>query len=319
MRHCDSIRVFGLALLWIILVFPITHAGSLEEQRVSEEEGTSTSHKSEPIKQIEGNMTRSPSRQLVAPDFKEANPRLAKVNPIIESVFTVPLGALNPNSRLYLKGKYFGKNPGKILMYRYSTPIELINVDWANENNVSGIVPNLTKDWKNQLVEIKIKTADKRYSAPKQIKFVSREEAWLSQDDVWVRSCSFDSSTAFCNRVKTPPDRSCDAKSCGSIGVSNTYDLAVVSRHCQTWGHPDTAYGVDKYGISLKNGWVFKGIEYYKAASAWSEVSLDDPWPRFPTGQSEWNFEYRWEVTPNDALCYGLKIKVEGPVGTTYK
>jgi len=81
--------------------------------------------------------------------------------PKIEGVFDVPLGPLRPGTKLLLKGKAFGTQPGKILMYGNfpGGPIELVDIKWESDSKVNGVVPLSVQGQANQSVEIKILAA----------------------------------------------------------------------------------------------------------------------------------------------------------------
>ncbi len=241
---------------------------------------------------------------------------IAKVSPVIESVFTVPVGALRPGSKLYVKGKHFGKYKGKLLLYRYSSPIELVDVVWTDENNATGVVPDETKVWKNQNVTIKLKTADKRYSNPKEMGFIATEEDYLGIDDIIVEKCSF-SRSDYCGRVKHMG--SCDSDWPESI--HNDLPVALKAMHCNSWGALEDESGIDKYSIHLKNGWVIMGVVSKHSVTKTSEAWVNGPYPTGANfiGKSSWSFQYDWDITPNDRVQYTLVIRVEGPVGTYYK
>ena len=244
---------------------------------------------------------------------------LSKAGPQIESLFTAPIGALRPLTKLYLKGKYFGTQPGKIILYSDTNgSINLQNVEWKNEENVNGVVPASTEKWPHQTLMVKIKTADNRLSGPVKIGFGAREEAWLEMEDVIVEKCGRDGNMNACNHVF---GGSCTGEHCQiDTGEADEYrTFAIRGYHCNNWGTVGDDYGVDRYRIHLKNGWVIKSTDFRKNASSWNEVYLEGPGPRIPVGKSDVSFEFAWEVSPDDSVCYGLRVKLEGPAGTYYK
>lgn len=89
---------------------------------------------------------------------KSDTPKLAVTPPKIESVFDVPLGALKPGTKLFLKGKAFGTQPGKILMSGNfpGGHIELVNIEWVSDSKVNGVVPLSVQGQANQSVEIRV-------------------------------------------------------------------------------------------------------------------------------------------------------------------
>ena len=263
--------------------------------------------------------TPTPSRQPV-----QQTPQIpverAKMNPIIESLLSVPLGALRPLTRLYVNGKYFGKQPGKIILYREGgySPVELINVNWVSEEKINGVVPELTKTWPNQTVTIKVKSTDNRVSNPMKVLFAAREEKWLVREDVFVEHCGSDGNYNRCNHVRSGGG-SCGDQLEGRYQSGQMNSFVVIGFHCNNWGAAGNDVGRDRYLIRLKNGWVFKSWSGPLNRHS-SEAFVEGPIPSFPLGKSEWRFEYSWSATPADGLTYRIeKISVEGPVETNYK
>lgn len=92
---------------------------------------------------------------------KSVTPKLVVMPPKIEAVFDVPLGALKPGTKLFLKGKAFGTQPGKILMYGNfpGGHIELVDIKWESDSKVNGVVPLYVQGEANQSVEIRVLAA----------------------------------------------------------------------------------------------------------------------------------------------------------------
>lgn len=91
---------------------------------------------------------------------KSVIPKL-EVKPKIEAVFDVPLGPLKPGTKLYINGKAFGTQPGKILMYGNfpGGHIELVDIKWESDSKINGVVPLFLKGQANQSVEIRVLAA----------------------------------------------------------------------------------------------------------------------------------------------------------------
>jgi len=110
---------------------------------------------------------------------KSDTPKLAVTPPKIESVFYVPLGALKPGTKLFLKGKAFGTQPGKILMSGNfpGGHIELVNIEWVSDSKVNGVVPLSVQGQANQSVEIRVLKAPlslKKFSNAWNMSFIGR-------------------------------------------------------------------------------------------------------------------------------------------------
>jgi hypothetical protein len=115
-------------------------------------------------------------------------PTITKAGPQITSLLNVPLGALKPGSRVYVKGKGFGPRPGKILMSgNYpGSPIELAEVNWKSDTNVSGVVPMYMDGQVNQTVSIQIQISDNTRSNPMNTGFQGRLEAFCDRHLIYV-------------------------------------------------------------------------------------------------------------------------------------
>jgi hypothetical protein len=101
-------------------------------------------------------------RLVIRPDFK---PELARAAPKIISLLNVPLGPLKPGSTLHVKGEHFGAKPGKILMTgSFPGKVELTQLNWKSDTDVSGVVPMSLEGQANQTVQIQVQTSDNALS-----------------------------------------------------------------------------------------------------------------------------------------------------------
>ena len=111
---------------------------------------------------------------------------IAMIKPMIESFFDMPAGPLKPGTKLYLNGKDFGTQPGKILMYGKfpNSPIELHNIQWVSDKKVNGVVPMFMDGQANQKVSIRVQRSDKVLSNAKDMNFVGRVE-YTCEEEKW--------------------------------------------------------------------------------------------------------------------------------------
>jgi len=119
---------------------------------------------------------------------KSDTPKLAVTPPKIESMFNVPLGALKPGTKLFLKGEAFGTQPGKILMYGNfpGGHIELVNIEWVTDSKVNGVVPLSVQGQANQSVEIRVLKAPlslKKFSNAWNMSFIGRPYCGEGDED----------------------------------------------------------------------------------------------------------------------------------------
>jgi len=234
------------------------------------------------------------------PQFK---PTPGMFNPEIESYFDIPMGPLRAGTKLFLKGKKFGTQKGKILL-KGNFPggqIELTNVTWGGDESANGFIPLSAEYQPDQKVEIILVTSLNFKSEPvKDIVFEGgRVLKLLQMSHVAVIHCGGEANHNECNPT--------------SMSQHTIY-----GHHVNHWGTIGNDTGYDTYKIVLKNGWKLKSMTkdlWYKSSS--DEV-LTEPNPPFPVGASSWEPTFHWIVSPNDKVMYALKIIVEGPAGTDY-
>jgi len=144
---------------------------------------------------------------------------------------------------------------------------------------------------------------------------VGREKKSVRRDNVLVVQCGDDGNINCCNHILTTeaaggaPTHYCTSK---------PQDVAIIGFHLNVSGAIGDDEGTDRYSIHLTNGWVFKDVVFDKGGSSPDE-HIGGPVPPCPIGQSDWNPEFNWLVTPGDYVSYGFRIIVEGPLGTDYK
>ncbi|MEN8222621.1 MAG: hypothetical protein ABFR36_05135, partial [Acidobacteriota bacterium] len=240
------------------------------------------------------------------PQFK---PPKGFFKPVVESILTIPLGALKPGVQLFVKGKKFGPQKGRILI-KGNFPgghIELENVTWVSDSKVNGFVPQSANGQPNQIVSVvvvsKFNFKSDPFGSPW---FYGREEKWLVLGDASCLHCGDDGNFNACNKLS--PD--------GSIC---TAESVICGFHKNSWGAVGNDSGTDSYLINLKNGWVFKSMTKAKWKKTSADEVLKNPNPPLPVGANTWTTAIEWVVTPNDHVVYQIKVLVEGPIGTHYK
>jgi len=234
--------------------------------------------------------------------------------PRIDGVLDVPIGALRPGTKVYLKGSKFGKKKGQILIYGnfkgINSPVALVNVNWKNSKQIDGVVPQILNGQPNQTVQLKVKTSYNMLSNPWNVNFEGREEKVLPGSAV-IANCSMDANINICNWFS---DETGDFQRDVCLD-----DMAICAFHKNSWGTIGDDKGNDKFTINLKNGWVFKKMEILVWKKTSGDEVLSGPTPPFPVGQSSWTATIHWVASPNDYVWYKIKIIVEGPIGTSYK
>jgi hypothetical protein len=256
---------------------------------------------------------------LVVPGFEKLDPKKPQFKPkpgmfkpVIDAVLDVPLGALKPGTRLYLKGSRFGTQKGKILVQGNfpGGQFELTDVKWESDTKANGLVPQSVKGQPNQTVGVILMTSYNLKSDPWNMKFEGREEKYLTSNDVSVLHCGNDGNCNTCNQVSI-----CDAQFVAGCSA----EFAICGSHINNWGTVGDDVGDDIYSINLKNGWLLKSIDVVTWHKSSGDEVLSGPTPAFPAGSASWSPKIHWKVSPNDHVRYEFKIIVEGPIGTSYK
>ncbi len=233
--------------------------------------------------------------------------------PKIEGALNVPLGPLRTGTRVFLKGKNFGKFKGSIEVFGGSWHFFLENLTWESGSKVNGYVPQSANGYPNKNVVVKVKTSANKFSNGWKMKYEGREEKWLTiYHGVTLVKCGFDGNCNYCTYMSF---------GCGTNEMYKKYgdNYAFYGMHENSWGAVGDDVGDDIYKTDhLKNGWKFKSlhkIEWYKSSGG-EVLTLSPP---FPVGGTYWEPKVHWKVTPNDKVRYRVKIKVEGPYGTNFR
>ncbi len=249
------------------------------------------------------------------PQFK---PKPGMFKPVVESILPIPLGALQPGTQLFVRGKNFGPQKGRILI-KGNFPgghIELENVTWEINSKANGFIPQSANGQPNQIVSVVVVSKFTFKSDPfGNPQFKGREEKVLTADAVGV-SCGNDGNSNVCNGVSSGSGDIWPGEEF-TVGCATAY--AICGYHSNVWGAIGDDVGDDVYSISLKNGWVLKSMQKVEWSKSSGDEVLSGPTPSFPAGQPNWSAIVHWKVTPNDNVRYRIKIIVEGPLGTHYK
>jgi len=219
------------------------------------------------------------------------------------------VGVAQAGSTIYIKGKRFGEQKGRILMYFGSSPVELVNVVWEDATRVHGTVPMYVNGRPNQGVKIRVERADHTLSNAKTIPFRGREEMVLKRQYVSV-TCGTDANANVCNNW---------SKGTANIFVTGdcpSDDIAICGLHVNNKFAIGNDTGTDHFNITLHNGWTFKSIKRKIWKKSSGDEKIGNLTPPFPKGQSSWGVSIGWVVSPGDFINYGYEITIEGPVGT---
>jgi len=250
--------------------------------------------------------------------------RSLKRLPKVIGIFTVPkLAAITPGGTLYVKGSDFGAAKGKIDLH-LSHPIPQVvalSVESWSDTNIKAKIPNSISGVMDHQAKFQVLTAQGLSRMSWQVPFyAARSTKSLKKGDPAVNGthCSTGADKNFCNDLNTSTGGSCFSSAIPPVFKTG----AIYAQHVNCDVAVDWDDGTDKYDVTLKNGWVFKKVEYTDQKSSTSE-RINGPelgkLRRDLPGQTSWKPEISWEVSPGpDRLEYVYWLTIEGPKGVSH-
>ncbi len=246
----------------------------------------------------------APFKIIKKPTFK---PPKGMFTPKIKKISSIR-PEIKAGDTFLIQGSKFGKIKGKVYISSNLLPnkkIEAVVSYWnKSTKSITCKGPEKLKGVKPHNAKFYIITANNLKSNEVDKLVSGWEEKMLKMGDVVVLQCGEDGNQNHCN----------------SKNVAEIYkEVAIEGFHRNELGAIGDDKGVDRYMITLKNGWVFKSIKEIMWVKSSNNEILDGPHPAFPVGKSEWYPVFEWLVSPYDHVTYMLQIFVEGPIGTNYK
>lgn len=244
--------------------------------------------------------------------------------PKIVGIFTVPqLAALSPGGTLYIKGDHFGPQKGKItvsLSMPIAHTIDLAIEEWRDDK-ITATMPIGISGVMDHPATFYVRTSKGFESAAWKVPFyASRQSRVLTANDpaVKVAHCSTAGDYNKCNSLNTSTGGSCFAKAIIPVILTTSF----YAQHVNCDVAVDWDKGKDRWDVTLKNGWMFKKVEYISNKSSGSEkIDIGDyaALRQSLPGTSSWKPEIAWEVSPGpDQLEYGFWLTIEGPKGVPH-
>ncbi len=229
-----------------------------------------------------------------------------------------PFSKPSPGGAVLVTGSHFGSQPGKLQLVGQFGTVDLVDLEWcSNGKCAGGRVPETqtlcgVQDHPAKFVVV---AENGRRSNEWPVTFLAKKEwKWLSWNDVEVVSCSDDGNVNDCNDVRSAPGW-------GGPGVSfhiaPNPNEAISGYHYNCWGCVGNDSGIDRYQVTLKNGWTLSSL-LLEEHDPGSEGDVHGP-AEFPIGASSWAPQWAWMATPSDSVWYTAAILVEGPCGTNHK
>ncbi len=255
---------------------------------------------------------------------KLVDPNLGKLLvPQIETIF--PFSKPSPGGDVLVFGKNFLNQPGKLQIVGQFGTRELVNLEWGPDGKwVGGRVPSDLCGAPDHPAKLVVVTKAGARSNEFPVTFLAQKQwKWLTMSDVHVVGCSNDGNENRCNGfdpggddfANVPWDDSLDIYSSHGHG----FDPAIAGYHWNCWGCVGNDSGIDKYQITLKNGWTLSHMLLEEGDDFGSDYDVSPPSPGFPGGATSWTPQFSWMASPNDYAWYAVGIEVEGPCGTNYK
>ena len=252
-------------------------------------------------------------------------PKIDQVVPFVSNI--------TPGGSVVIKGTGFGATEGMLYLRglkKYNgLELGLVEIpiaqeqgkDFWNPTNALGFIPGTITQVKDQPAKLQIKTAANQWSNEFPVNFMAtKDHRLLSQNDpaVQVISCGTGTSYDGCSGWYDPED---DLPfswfppyfGCAEVG------LAFCGQHYNLlWASYGTDTGVDKFQITLKNGWVLEFMDFTKWISDVGEASVTAP-SGFTPGSTAWQPHVPWSATADDSLGYQGFVTIAGPKGVPWK
>ncbi len=244
--------------------------------------------------------------------------------PKVTSIFTAPkLGAITPGGTLYIKGKYFRSSKGKVnlhLSHPVSQVVPLSVQSWT-DTKIKAKIPHTISGVMDHQAKIQVLSAKGLGGMAWKAQFYAKRKGkQLKAGDpaVKVTHCSTGADKNHCNGLNTSTGGSCFAAAIPPVFKTG----AIYARHVNCDSVIDWDKGKDRYSVQLKNGWVFKKVEWTNNKSSGSEkIHAPDYGKLRQTlpGTTSWKPSIRWEVSPGpDQLSYVYWLTIEGPAGVPH-
>jgi len=247
-------------------------------------------------------------------------PRTLQYMPKVIGIFTTPkLGALTPGGTLYVKGEHFGTSKGKINLHL--DQVVALSVETWSDTKIKAKIPANISGVKDHQAKFQVLSAKGIGGIAWKAQFyAARATKQLKTNDPAVRvtDCSTGGDKNICNGWNTSTGGSCSVKEVPPIIKNGSF----YGQHVNCDVAVDWDEGTDRFEVTLKNGWEFKKVEFFKLTSSNSErvhgPELGKLRRELP-GQTSWKPAIRWEVSPGpDDLVYAYWLTIEGPKGVSH-
>jgi hypothetical protein len=251
-------------------------------------------------------------------------PRVLKYLPKVIGIFTTPkLGAITPSGTLYIKGEHFGSSKGKINLH-LSHPVPQVvalSIEKWSDTKIKAKIPGNISGVMDHQAKFQVLSEKGLGGIAWQVRFyANRATKQLKKDDpaVKVAHCSTGADRNYCNGLNTSTGGNCFSTRIPPVFKTGT----IYAQHVNCDSVIDWDEGKDRYSVQLKNGWVFKKVEFtYKTSSNSERIHSGDyaKLRRNLPGQTSWKPSIRWEVSPGpDQLSYVYWLTIEGPRGVPH-
>jgi hypothetical protein len=244
--------------------------------------------------------------------------------PKVNAIFTTPkLGALTPGGTLYVKGEHLGTSKGKINLH-LSHPVPQVlalSVEEWSDTKIKAKIPGNISGVMDHQAKFQVLSAKGIGGIAWKVQFyAARSSQILKSNDpaVKVAHCSTGGDRNYCNGLNTST-----GGSCFSAGIPPVFKTgSIYAQHVNCDVAVDWDDGKDRYQVTLKNGWVFKKVEYSQKKSSGSEKIHAPDYAKLRRdlpGTTSWNPSISWEVSPGpDQLEYVYWLTIEGPKGVPH-
>jgi hypothetical protein len=226
---------------------------------------------------------------------------------------------ITPGGTVVVKGCGFGSTKGsfRLVLVDYkgnNKPVWLDIIDWT-DTLVSGTIPSLVSQVKDQSAKLKIVTDNNIVSNEKTVFFRATQDIKLLPMSDVSESCSTEADHDWCNGNIASNSPFCLSPFGGAVGKTAS------GRHYTCHDPFGGDNGTDAYLAVLKNGWILHSMDWSEQNSC---LGLNDDESQahpygFKAGGSQMILFVDWITCYHHGLVmYDVNVFIKGPVGVPH-
>ena len=245
-----------------------------------------------------------------------------------------PEGTIAPGGRVYIRGRniktYSSGRSRVFLQLNPNTQRFNLRVTSWNNNIIVGQVPRNITGVQNQRARLYV--VDERgatsppYYVPFHAHLTTRRLDW-NDPAIKLVHCASKADMNGCIGVTANTSKTCLIHRTPAMRDTNSLSITAIHANCNRFP-PKTSTGIDRYKISLQNGWVWHDAEFVEIGMGGGNKrkSGNMEWiNRNLPGKSDINFRVDWIMAPKPNVHsgklqveYGYNIRIIGPRGVPH-